>query len=517
MATTRAKTYRNYIGGEWVDATSDETFESTNPATGELIGVFPKSTVGDTDRAVEAAKAAYESWRLVPAPKRAEILFRVAQSFVEHKDELTELMVQEMGKVRAEAGGDVQEAIDMTYYMAGEGRRMFGQTTPSEMPDKFQMSVRLPVGVVGAITPWNFPIAIPSWKIAPALVCGDTVVFKPATDTPALAERFVEIFEESGLPPGVLNIVHGGGSVVGERLVKHPDVPLISLTGSREVGIKTAENGAPFLKHIHLELGGKNAIIVMDDADVDLAVDGILWSAFGTSGQRCTAASRVIVGSKVYEPLQSKLVERAEQLKLGYGLEEDVDVGPVINRSALEKIHSYTEIGQGEGAKLLTGGEIATENGLDKGFFYRPTIFGDVDPQMRIAQEEIFGPTTALIRATDIDEAIRAANSVEFGLSSSIFTRDVNKAFRAMRDLNTGITYINAGTTGAEVHLPFGGTKATGNGHREAGQAALDFYTEWKSIYVDYSGKLQRAQIDEFESPAPWALGPPRASTRFRA
>jgi len=503
MATTGAKTYRNYIGGEWVDATSGETFESTNPATGELIGVFPKSTVEDTDRAVEAAKAAYESWRLVPAPKRAEILFRVAQSFVEHKDELTELMVQEMGKVRAEAGGDVQEAIDMTYYMAGEGRRMFGQTTPSEMPDKFQMSVRLPVGVVGAITPWNFPIAIPSWKIAPALVCGDTVVFKPATDTPALAERFVEIFEEAGLPPGVLNIVHGGGSVVGERLVKHPDVPLISLTGSREVGIKTAENGAPFLKHIHLELGGKNAIIVMDDADVDLAVDGILWSAFGTSGQRCTAASRVIVGSKVYEPLQSKLVERAEQLKLGYGLEEDVDVGPVINRSALEKIHSYTEIGQGEGAKLLTGGEIATENGLDKGFFYRPTIFGDVDPEMRIAQEEIFGPTTALIRATDIDEAIRAANSVEFGLSSSIFTRDVNKAFRAMRDLNTGITYINAGTTGAEVHLPFGGTKATGNGHREAGQAALDFYTEWKSIYVDYSGKLQRAQIDEFESPAP--------------
>ncbi len=503
MATTGAKTHRNYIGGEWVDATSDETFESTNPATGELIGVFPKSTVEDTDRAVGAAKAAYESWRLVPAPKRAEILFRVAQSFVEHKDELTELMVQEMGKVRAEAGGDVQEAIDMTYYMAGEGRRMFGQTTPSEMPDKFQMSVRLPVGVVGAITPWNFPIAIPSWKIAPALVCGDTVVFKPASDTPALAERFVEIFEESGLPPGVLNIVHGGGSVVGERLVKHPDVPLISLTGSREVGIKTAENGAPFLKHIHLELGGKNAIIVMDDADVDLAVDGILWSAFGTSGQRCTAASRVIVGSKVYEPLQSKLVERAEQLKLGYGLEEDVDVGPVINRSALEKIHSYTEIGEGEGAKLLTGGEIATENGLDKGFFYRPTIFGDVEPQMRIAQEEIFGPTTALIRATDIDEAIRAANSVEFGLSSSIFTRDVNKAFRAMRDLNTGITYINAGTTGAEVHLPFGGTKATGNGHREAGQAALDFYTEWKSIYVDYSGKLQRAQIDEFESPAP--------------
>jgi alpha-ketoglutaric semialdehyde dehydrogenase len=499
MATTEAKTFRNYIGGEWVEASSGETFESHNPATGELVGTFPKSSVEDVDHAVEAAKEAYESWRLVPAPKRAEILFHVGQRFIDRKDGLTELMVQEMGKVRAEAGGDVQEAIDMTYYMAGEGRRLFGHTTPSEMPDKFQMSVRQPVGVVGAITPWNFPIAIPSWKIAPALVCGDTVVFKPATDTPMLGERFVEIFEEAGLPPGVLNIVHGGGGTVGERLVKHPDVPLISLTGSREVGIETAKNAAPLLKHVHLELGGKNAIIVMDDADIDLAVDGIVWSAFGTSGQRCTAASRVIAAGKVYDELQSKLVGRAQQLKLGNGLEEDVDVGPVINRSALEKIHSYTEIGKEEGAKLVTGGEIATGNGLENGFFYRPTVFADVEPGMRIAQEEIFGPTTALIRATDVDEAIRIANEIEFGLSSSIFTRDVNKAFRAMRDLNTGITYINAGTIGAEVHLPFGGTKQTGNGHREAGQAALDFYTEWKAIYVDYSGKLQRAQIDPFD------------------
>ncbi|HYM64032.1 MAG TPA: aldehyde dehydrogenase family protein, partial [Gaiellaceae bacterium] len=405
--------------------------------------------------------------------------------------------------VRAEAGGDVQEAIDMTYYMAGEGRRLFGQTTPSELRDKFMMSTRNPVGVVGAITPWNFPIAIPSWKIAPALVCGNTVVFKPATDTPLLAARFVEIFEEAGLPAGVLNIVHGSGGIVGERLVGHPDVPLISLTGSREVGVRVMEQAAPNLKHVHLELGGKNAIIVMDDADVDLAVNGVLWSAFGTSGQRCTAASRVIAHGKVYSRLESKLVEAAEQMKLGNGLDEDTDVGPVINRAALDKIHSYTEIGQDEGAKLLTGGEIATENGLEKGFFYRPTVFGDVDPQMRIAQEEIFGPTTALIRATDIDEAITIANGIPFGLSSSIFTRDVNKAFRAMRDLNAGITYINAGTTGAEVHLPFGGTKGTGNGHREAGQAALDFYTEWKSIYVDYSGKLQRAQIDAMDSPMP--------------
>jgi len=380
--------------------------------------------------------------------------------------------------------------------MAGEGRRLFGQTTPSELRDKFNMSVRSPIGVVGVITPWNFPIAIPSWKIAPALICGNTVVFKPATDTPALGERFVELLVEAGLPNGVLNIVHGGGGAVGDRLVRHPDVRVITLTGSRETGVEVMRNAAEGLKHVHLELGGKNAIIVLDDADLELAVEGIVWSAFGTSGQRCTAASRVIVQEGVYEQLQSQLVAAAERLRLGVGWEDDTDVGPVINRSALEKIHSYTDIGKDEGAKLLTGGEVATDNGLDKGFFYRPTIFGDVDPQMRVAQEEIFGPTTALIRVRDVDDAIRVSNGIKYGLSSSIFTRDVNKAFGAMRDLAAGITYVNAGTIGAEVHLPFGGTKDTGNGHREAGQAALDVFTEWKSIYVDYSGKLQKAQID---------------------
>ncbi len=499
MATTSAKTYRNYIGGEWVDAAGGETFETKNPANGDVLGVFPLSGTDDMERAIEAAKAAYVDWRLVPAPKRGELLFRVARTFEERKDELTEQMVREMGKVRAEAAGDVQEAIDMTYYMAGEGRRMFGHTTPSELPDKFMMSTRNPVGVVGAITPWNFPIAIPSWKIAPAIVCGNTVVFKPAGDTPLLAELFVEIFEEAGLPPGVLNIVHGAGKTVGEHLVKHPDVPLISFTGSRDVGAQVQTNAGPFLKNVHLELGGKNAVIVMDDADLDLALDGILWSAFGTSGQRCTAASRVIATAKVYDELASRLAERAQAMTLGDGLDDATDVGPVINRAALDKIHSYTEIGKGEGAELLTGGEIATENGLDKGFFYRPTVFSEVDPGMRIAQEEIFGPSVALMRASDVDEAIRVSNGVRYGLSSSIFTRDVNKAFKAIRDLKTGITYINAGTTGAEVHLPFGGVKDTGNGHREAGQAALDFYTEWKSVYVDYSGKLQRAQIDNAE------------------
>jgi len=376
--------------------------------------------------------------------------------------------------------------------MGGEGRRLFGQTTPSELRDKFMMSVRMPVGVVGAITPWNFPIAIPAWKLCPALVCGNCVVLKPAEDTPLLAQRFVDLLHEAGLPEGVLQIIHGFGEEAGDALVRHPDVPVITFTGSRETGILVTKNAAEELKHVHLELGGKNAIIVMDDADLDLAVDGIVWSAFGTAGQRCTAASRVIVHRGAYDALQRKLVDRAEKMKIGAPWEDDTDIGPVINESAVEKIHLYTQIGRDEGAKLLTGGERLEGHG----FYYRPTVFADVEPQMRIAQEEIFGPTTALIPVDSFEEAVVAANSVRYGLSSSIFTRDVNKAFKAMRDLQTGITYINAGTTGAEVHLPFGGMKQTGNGHREAGQAALDVFTEWKSVYVDYSGRLQRAQID---------------------
>jgi acyl-CoA reductase-like NAD-dependent aldehyde dehydrogenase len=474
------------------------TFESLNPSTGEVIETFPRSSADDVNRAVDRAREAWESWRLVPAPERGNILFRFAQVLERQKPELAELMTREMGKVKAEAGGDIQEAIDMSYYMGGEGRRLFGQTTPSELRDKFMMSVRMPVGVVGAITPWNFPIAIPAWKLCPALVCGNTVVLKPAEDTPLLAQRFVDLLHEAGLPEGVVQIVHGFGEEAGDALVRHPDVPVITFTGSRETGVLVTKNAADQLKHVHLELGGKNAIIVLDDADVDLAVDGIVWSAFGTAGQRCTAASRVIVQRGVYEALQKKLVQRAEKMTIGAPWEDDTEIGPVINETAVKKIHSYTEIGKGEGAKLLTGGERVEGHG----FYYRPTVFADVDPQMRIAQEEIFGPTTALIPVDSFEEAVRAANSVQYGLSSSIFTRDVNKAFAAMRDLQTGITYINAGTTGAEVHLPFGGMKQTGNGHREAGQAALDVFTEWKSIYVDYSGKLQRAQIDNVEHPA---------------
>jgi acyl-CoA reductase-like NAD-dependent aldehyde dehydrogenase len=496
MTTTERTRFRNYVGGEWVDAASGETFESLSPATGEALGTFPRSGGEDVDRAVAAAKAAFEEWRLVPAPRRGEILFRFAQILEREKAALTDLMTREMGKVKAEAGGDVQEAIDMSYYMAGEGRRLWGQTTPSELRDKFNMSVRVPIGVIGVITPWNFPIAIPSWKLAPALVAGNTVVFKPAEDTPLLAERFVELLAEAGVPAGVVNIVHGIGEEAGKALVDHPDVPVITFTGSRETGVAVATAAAQRLKHVHLELGGKNGIVVMEDADLDLAVEGIVWSAFGTSGQRCTAASRVIVHEAVYDELQSRLVAAAERLRLGPGWEDDTDVGPVINRAALEKIDSYTRIGKDEGATLLTGGEIASDGDLARGFYYRPTIFADADPQMRIAQEEIFGPTTTLIRVHDFEEAIRVANGIRYGLSSAIFTRDVNRAFRAMRDLQAGITYVNAGTIGAEVHLPFGGTKETGNGHREAGQAALDVFTEWKSIYVDYSGRLQKAQID---------------------
>jgi aldehyde dehydrogenase (NAD+) len=496
VATLGATTFQNYIDGEWVDAASGETFESTSPANGDAIGVFPRSSADDVERAVAAAKSAYEDWRLVPAPKRGELLFRFAHLLSGQKEDLAQLMAHEMGKVLPEARGDVQEAIDMAYYMAGEGRRLFGQTTPSELRDKFNMSIRQPIGVVGVITPWNFPIAIPSWKTLPALVCGNTVVFKPATDTPALGQRYVELLVEAGVPAGVVNIVHGGGAQVGNALVEHGDVPVISLTGSRETGVAVTKTGADRLKHIHLELGGKNAIIVLDDANLDLAVDGIIWSAFGTSGQRCTAASRVIAHEAVYDKLVSRLVAEAEKMQLGFGWENETDVGPVINKAALDKIHSYTEIGKDEGATLLTGGEVASGNGLENGFYYRPTVFGDVDPQMRIAQEEIFGPTTAVIKVRDVDEAIEVSNGIKYGLSSSIFTQDVNRAFRAMRDLKAGITYINAGTIGAEVHLPFGGVKDTGNGHREAGQAALDFFTEWKSIYVDYSGKLQKAQID---------------------
>ena len=488
--------FKNFIGGKWVESVSGETFDRKNPATGELVATYTKSTPADVDAAVEAAKTAFKSWRLYPAPKRGEILYKVANLLVERKEEFAREMTEEMGKVISEARGDVQEAIDMTFYMAGEGRRMYGQTTPSELQNKFNMSVRKPLGVAGIITPWNFPMAIPSWKIMPAIISGNTVVFKPATFTPRTAIRFVEILEEAGLPAGVVKLVMGGGADVGNAIVEHPDVPLISFTGSNDTGIDVATRGARLNKRISLELGGKNAVIVMDDANLDLATDGILWSAFGTSGQRCTAASRVVAHTSVQKELVERLVARAGTMRLGDGLDESIDVGPVVSANQLKSINDYIAIGRNEGARVAVGGGIVTDGNLARGHFHQPTIFDDVKAGMRVAQEEIFGPVTSVIPVGSLDEAIEVVNGVKYGLSASIFTADVNRAFRAMQDIFTGILYVNAGTTGAEIHLPFGGTKGTGNGHREAGTAAMDFFTEWQSIYVDYSGKLQRAQID---------------------
>ncbi|MEH6947057.1 aldehyde dehydrogenase family protein [Bacillus sp. JJ634] len=490
--------YLNYINGEWVESSSGKFVPVFNPANGEVLGEVTQSTEEDVNRAVKAAKVAQKSWRLVPAPERAEFLYKVAGLLKDRKEQIARVLTSEMGKVIDEARGEVQEAIDMAFYMAGEGRRLFGDTVPSELRNKFAMSVRVPIGIAGLITPWNFPIAIASWKSLPALVAGNAVVWKPATETPAVAQEFVRIYEEAGLPKGLINLVHGSGSVVGNAMVDHPDIDLISFTGSNEVGKQINERAGALLKRTSLEMGGKNAVTVLEDADLDLAVDGILWSAFGTSGQRCTATSRIIVHDKVKEALERKLVDRIGELTLGNGLDETVKVGPVINRSALKQIDEYVQIGKDEGAKLLAGGYIVTGNGLDRGNFYAPTIFTNVTPDMRIAKEEIFGPVVSIISVSSLEEAIEVNNDVEFGLSSAIFTADVNRAFQAMRDLDTGIVYVNAGTTGAEIHLPFGGTKGTGNGHRDSGEASLDVYTEWKSIYVDYSGKLQRAQIDNY-------------------
>jgi acyl-CoA reductase-like NAD-dependent aldehyde dehydrogenase len=492
--------FMNRIGGRRVAARSGSTFFNHNPATGEILGEFPASGPEDVADAVAAARAAYRDWRLTPAPRRAEIVFRAGEIIRRRKDELARIMTREMGKVLAETRGDVQEGIDMAYLAAGEGRRLYGVTTPSEMPNKWAMSVRAPIGVAGVITPWNFPFAIPSWKLMPALVAGNTAVFKPAGDTPETADRFCEVFEEAGLPAGVLNLVFGSGSQVGNPIVEHPDVAVISFTGSTEVGLGIAARAGALGKRVSLEMGGKNAVIVMEDADLTLATDAILWSAFGTTGQRCTACSRVLVHEQAYDELSGRVASRARQLRLGDGLDPATEVGPLINRGQVETVEKYVRIGREEGARVEAGGEAATEGALAKGHFYKPTVFTGVKPDARIAVEEIFGPVLAMIRVKSLEEAVAINNASRYGLSSSIFTRDVNRAFAAMRDLDTGIVYVNHGTTGAETHLPFGGTRGTGNGHREAGHTMLDPFTEWKSIYVDFSGRLQRAQIDNVES-----------------
>ncbi|MCJ0931948.1 aldehyde dehydrogenase family protein [Virgibacillus halodenitrificans] len=490
----RTEKLANYINGEWVEV--NESTSVINPATGEEVVQVPLSEADSVEQAVAAAKKAQKQWALVPAPQRAEVLYQVGYIMKERKERLSQLLTMENGKVIEEARGEVQEGIDMAFYMAGEGRRLFGQTTPAELKDKFAMSQRCPVGVVGIITPWNFPIAIATWKSFPAIVAGNAVVWKPATETPIMAYELAKIFEEAGLPKGIINVVFGKGSTVGDAMVHHDDIRVISFTGSNDTGRNIAGECGKQLKKVSLEMGGKNAVIVMDDADIDLAVEGILWSAFGTSGQRCTACSRVIVHEKVKETLEERLLASMEKLTIGNGLDESNKVGPIINKAGLDKIKSYIEIGKNEGAKLLAGGYEITDGEQCAGNYFAPTLFTDATADMRIAQEEIFGPVVSLIPVKSFEEAIEVNNGVTYGLSSSIFTGDVNRVFKAQRDLDTGIVYVNAGTTGAEIHLPFGGTKGTGNGHRDSGVQALDVFTEWKAVYVDYSGKLQRAQID---------------------
>lgn len=500
--------FKNFINGEWKPSSSNKYSENRNPANwnDDLIGLFPLSTPEDVAEAVSAAKEAFKKWRLVPAPRRGDVLKVVGDILLERKEEIAFEMTREMGKIFAETKGDTQEGIDTAYYAASEGRRLFGINTPSELPNKMNLSFRVPIGVAGIITPWNFPMAIPTWKIFPALVCGNTVVFKPAELTPKTANTLVQIIDEAmkkvlgkDYIPGVINLVHGKGSVVGEAFLANKDIDLISFTGSTVVGRRINEVGGRELKRVSLELGGKNAQIVMPDANMDLALDAVLWGAFGTTGQRCTATSRLILHKDIYDSFINKLVERVQKLKLGYGNNPGVDVGPLVSKAQRDTVMEYVNIGiHQDKAKLLIGGEVDESGELAKGWFFKPTIFVDVTPDMRIAKEEIFGPVLSVLKCGSLEEAIDILNATEYGLSSSIFTNNVNDAFKAVRDIQAGITYINGATIGAEAHMPFGGVKNTGNGHREGGWTVYDFYTEWKAVYIDYSGKLQRAQIDNY-------------------
>ncbi len=492
--------FQNFVNGSWVDAEQGATFEKVNPArTREKIGLFPESGPADVNAAVRAARKAFPGWSRTPAPQRGEILRRIGDLLTERKKALAFEETREMGKPFAETCGDVQEAIDTAYYAASETRRLFGRTVPSELPDKFNMSVRRPIGVAGLITAWNFPIAVPTWKIFPALACGNAIVFKPSEEAPHSGALLTQLLSDAGVPPGVFNLVHGGAAA-GEALVAHPDVDAVSFTGSNAAGSKIGETCGRMHKRLALEMGGKNAQIVMADADLDLALEGVLWGAFGTTGQRCTATSRLVLHEAIHDAFVERLLEQMQTLVLGYGNDEGVHVGPLVNQKALDKVARYVEVGQSEGATLRVGGKRATEGALAEGFFFEPTLFADVAPDMRIAREEIFGPVLSVLKAASYEEAARIANATRYGLSSSIYTQDVSLAYRAMRDLEAGITYVNGPTIGAEAHMPFGGIKHTGNGHRDGGWEVFDFYTETKTVYVDYSGQLQKAQMDNAAS-----------------
>ena len=492
-----ATNFRNFIAGKWVAPSTGQYFENRNPAdTTDLIGCFPDSGAEDVEAAVRSAREGFRSWSRTPAPVRGDVLRRVGDLLTARKAEIAEAMTREMGKVVAETGGDVQEGIDTAYYAATEGRRLFGHVVPSELRSKWAMSMRRPIGVAGLITPFNFPLAIPTWKTFPALLCGNSVILKPSEDVPHTCTILVEILLEAGLPPEVIQLVHGRGETVGKALVEHPGVPLISFTGSTETGSLIGETCGRMHKRLSLEMGGKNAMLVMDDADLDLALEGVLWGAFGTTGQRCTATSRLVLHRKIHDKFVARVAEAAEKLRLGDGRSPKVDVGPLIHEAAREKVERYVEVGHEQGAELVTGGSRPKGARTAKGWFFQPTIFTNVKQGSRLEQEEIFGPVLSVVRVNSFEEAVEVNNGVKYGLSSSLYTRDVNLAFRALESLDNGITYVNAPTIGAEAHMPFGGVKATGNGHREGGWEVYEFYSETKVGYVDYSGRLQRAQID---------------------
>ena len=492
-----ATNFRNFIAGKWVAPSTGQYFENRNPAdTTDLIGCFPDSGAEDVEAAVRSAREGFRSWSRTPAPVRGDVLRRVGDLLTARKAEIAEAMTREMGKVVAETGGDVQEGIDTAYYAATEGRRLFGHVVPSELRSKWAMSMRRPIGVAGLITPFNFPLAIPTWKTFPALLCGNSVILKPSEDVPHTCTILVEILLEAGLPPEVIQLVHGRGETVGKALVEHPGVPLISFTGSTATGSLIGETCGRMHKRLSLEMGGKNAMLVMDDADLDLALEGVLWGAFGTTGQRCTATSRLVLHRKIHDKFVARVAEAAEKLRLGDGRSPKVDVGPLIHEAAREKVERYVEVGHEQGAELITGGSRPKGARTAKGWFFQPTIFTNVKQGSRLEQEEIFGPVLSVVRVNSFEEAVEVNNGVKYGLSSSLYTRDVNLAFRALESLDNGITYVNAPTIGAEAHMPFGGVKATGNGHREGGWEVYEFYSETKVGYVDYSGRLQRAQID---------------------
>ncbi len=479
--------FQNFIAGQWRDSHSGETFVSTNPARcSEVVGHYQKSNTADIEDTVEVAVRAQRGWAMIPAPQRGEILFRTALLLEQQKEELATLMTREMGKVLKETRGDVQTAIDVARFIAGEGRRAEGETLPSGFPNKFCMTMRQPLGIVGLITPWNFPLAIPAWKTFPALLAGNAVILKPASDTPLLALKLAELLYQAGLPAGVMNVITGPGATLGDAMASHKRINMISLTGSTEVGRRVGELCGRDLRRCTLELGGKNAVIVLEDADLDLAVESVAWGAFGTTGQRCTATSRVIVHRAVQQAFTDRLVAAAEKLDVGDGLDPAKTMGPLVNKERVKVVHKYAEIGKQEGAKLLIGGRPLSEDKYADGAFYAPTIFTHVHSNMRIAREEVFGPFVSIMPVTSYDEAIQIANSTEYGLSTSIFTENSRLTFRAMQEIESGLIYINAPTTGAEIHLPFGGMKGSGNGHRELGSHAVDGFSEVKSIFVSY-------------------------------